>query len=59
MNQYVTGGMIRKLRERKNLTQSQLAERIGVSDKTVSKWETGCGAFCAPFAPVGKQADFL
>ena len=21
--------------------------------------ETGCGAFCAPFAPVGKQADFL
>lgn len=41
MNQYVTGGMIRKLRERKNLTQSQLAERIGVSDKTVSKWETG------------------
>lgn len=43
MNQYVTGGMIRKLRERKNLTQSQLAERIGVSDKTVSKWETGKG----------------
>lgn len=41
MNQYVTGGTIRKLRERKNLTQSQLAERIGVSDKTVSKWETG------------------
>lgn len=32
MNQYVTGAMIKKLRERNNLTQLQLAERIGVSD---------------------------
>lgn len=43
MNQYVTGAMIKELRERNNLTQLQLAERIGVSDKTVSKWETGKG----------------
>lgn len=43
MNQYVTGAMIKELRERNNLTQLQLAERIGVSDKTISKWETGKG----------------
>ena len=41
MNSYVTGTTIRKLREKKNLTQAELAERIGVSSKTVSKWETG------------------
>ena len=43
MNQYVTGSMIKRLRERRALTQQQLAEKIGVSDKTVSKWETGRG----------------
>jgi len=43
MNQYVTGTMIKRLRESRNLTQLQLAEKIGVSDKTVSKWETGRG----------------
>ena len=43
MNNYVTGAAIRTLREKKHLTQAQLAERISVSDKTVSKWETGRG----------------
>lgn len=43
MNQYVTGAVIKELREKINVTQLQLAERIGVSDKTVSKWETGKG----------------
>ena len=43
MNQYVTGAMIRRLREEKRITQHQLAEAIGVSDKAVSKWETGRG----------------
>lgn len=43
MNTYVTGNTIRKLRENKHLTQSELGERIGVSDKAVSKWETGKG----------------
>lgn len=43
MNQYVTGAAIRELRERKGLTQLRLAEILGVSDKTVSKWETGKG----------------
>lgn len=43
MNQYVTGAVIRSLRERNNMTQAQLAEKLSVSDKTVSKWETGRG----------------
>ena len=43
MNQYVTGAMIKSLREKCKLTQLQLAGRLGVSDKTVSKWETGKG----------------
>ena len=43
MNQYVTGSMIKRLREGKNLTQHQLAEKLMVSDKAVSKWENGRG----------------
>jgi DNA-binding XRE family transcriptional regulator/desulfoferrodoxin (superoxide reductase-like protein) len=43
MNQYVTGAVIRELREKNKMTQVQLAEKIGVSDKTVSKWETAKG----------------
>ena len=39
MNQYVTGNMIRALREKKQMTQSQVAALLHVSDKTVSKWE--------------------
>ena len=41
MNQYVTGAVIKKLREKNKMTQLQLADILGVSDKTVSKWETG------------------
>ena len=43
MNQYVTGIVIRELREKSKMTQLQLAEKLGVSDKTISKWETGKG----------------
>ena len=43
MNSYVTGMTIRQLREKRNLTQAELGERIGASSKTVSKWETGKG----------------
>ena len=43
MNTYVTGAVIKRLRESKKLTQTQLAEKIGVSSKAVSKWETGKG----------------
>ena len=43
MNQYVTGTVIRELREKNKMTQLQLAEKLGVSDKTISKWETAKG----------------
>jgi len=43
MNQYVTGAVIKELREKNKMTQLQLAEKLGVSDKTISKWETGKG----------------
>lgn len=44
MDQNKTGALIRALRQERQLTQSALAETVGVSDKAVSKWERGCGA---------------
>ncbi len=41
MDQVAIGAFITKKRKEQNLTQEQLAERLGVSNKTVSKWETG------------------
>lgn len=43
MNQYVTGTVIKELREKNHFTQAELAEKLNVSDKTISKWETGKG----------------
>ena len=43
MNQYVTVAIIKELREKRDLTQLELARRLCISDKTVSKWETGKG----------------
>ena len=43
MNTYVTGTTIRQLREDRKMTQAELAEMIGVSSKTISKWETAKG----------------
>lgn len=43
MNTYVTGANIKQLRESRKLTQADLAEKIGVSSKTISKWETAKG----------------
>ena len=43
MNQYVTGAVIKELREKNRMTQAELADRLGVSDKTISKWETAKG----------------
>lgn len=40
---YVTGKTIKELREKKKLTQRELAETLQISDKAVSKWETGRG----------------
>ena len=41
MNQTAIGNYIAKKRREKNLTQEQLAEKLGVSNKTISKWENG------------------
>ena len=41
MNQAAIGSYIAHKRKEKNLTQEQLAEKLGVSNKTVSKWENG------------------
>ena len=43
MNQYITGNVIKELRNQYNMTQSELAEKLSVSAKTISKWETGKG----------------
>ncbi len=43
MDKYVTGAVIRKLREERKMTQEELARIINVSAKAVSKWETGRG----------------
>lgn len=43
MNQEKIGNFIAELRKEQNMTQRQLAECIGVSDKTISKWERGNG----------------
>ena len=43
MDKYVTGAVIRKLREDKKMTQEELAGKLFVSSKAVSKWETGQG----------------
>ena len=41
MNQLATGMFIARKRKELNLTQAQLAERLGISSKSVSKWERG------------------
>jgi len=43
MDKYITGAIIKHLREEKRMTQAELAQKLNVSDKTVSKWETGKG----------------
>ena len=43
MNQYLTGSVIKQLREKNCFTQAELAEKLNVSDKTIFKWETAKG----------------
>ena len=43
MNLIDTGNLLRSLRKSKKMTQKQLADKLGVCAKTVSKWETGHG----------------
>ena len=40
MDTYITGSAIKSLREKKAITQAQLADMLGISSKAVSKWET-------------------
>ncbi len=48
MDTYITSDAIQALHERRSLTQRALAERPGVTDKAVSKWETGRGCPASP-----------
>ena len=41
MDQKMIGSFLKELRKEKNITQEQLAETLGVSGRTVSRWETG------------------
>lgn len=41
MDQQKIGGFLKELRLEKQMTQEQLAEQMGVSRRTVSRWETG------------------
>lgn len=43
MDSKVFGKFIARIRKEKNMTQADLAERIGVTDKAVSRWERGVG----------------
>lgn len=56
MDQIRTGSLIRRLRLEQGMTQLALAERLGVSDKAVSKWERGCGAPDLSILPLLSQA---
>ena len=57
MNQNKTGDLIKRFRTERGLTQKQLAARIHVSDKAVSKWETGSG--CPDISLLAALADFF
>ena len=57
MDQMKTGMLIRMLRQRRQMTQLQLAERIGVSDKAVSKWERGLS--CPDLVLLDELAELL
>ncbi|MCR4953559.1 MAG: helix-turn-helix domain-containing protein [Treponema sp.] len=43
IDNYITGSVIKNLRENKKMTQEELAAKINVTGKAVSKWETGLG----------------
>ena len=58
MNQIAIGSFITKKRKEKNMTQAALAERLGVSNKTISKWETGkCMPDYSVIEPLCKELD--
>ena len=57
MNQTAIGSYIARKRREQNLTQEQLAQQLGVSNKTISKWENGT---CMPdYSIIQKLCDVL
>lgn len=44
MDNIQTGKLIAKLRKQQGLTQQQLADKLNLSNKTISKWESGTGS---------------
>ena len=57
MDQEKIGGLLRSLRRQKGLTQKALARQMGLSDKTVSKWE--CGQGCPDLSVLSTLAAIL
>ncbi len=57
MNHQKIGSLIAGLRKEQNMTQRQLAEQLGVTDKAVSKWE--CGLGCADVSLLPALAELL
>lgn len=51
------GNIIRTLRQERNMTQKQLADKMNISDKTVSKWERGLG--CPDISLIPELSDLL
>ena len=51
------GTIIRTLRQERNMTQQQLADKMNISDKTVSKWERGVG--CPDISLLSELSDIL
>ena len=57
MNQAKIGSLLRVLRQQMKMTQKELADKLGVSDKTVSKWE--CGQGCPDVSTLPDLASVL
>ena len=57
MNNYDIGILIKNLRKEKGLTQAALAEKLSVTDRTVSKWE--CGRGCPDVSLLGSLSEIL
>lgn len=58
MNNEATGALIRELRKEKDLTQKELAQRLHVTDRAVSKWERGlCAPDIALLEPLAQALD--
>ena len=58
MDNQKTGALIRERRKQKQLTQQQLAQRLHVTDRAVSKWERGlCAPDIATLEPLARELD--